>query len=106
MFRKKKKPVKIISPGIQYDEKIRRLKEEAEKEMKSYSAEFIVPERYLKEVSEKEIREKLAGQIAEELEEDMLISKVKIRDDEVISYRAKVLVDTRSLKRSKYDGSM
>lgn len=106
MFRKKKKPVKIISPEIQYDEKIRRLKEEAEKEMKSYSAEFIVPERYLKEVSEKEIREKLAGQIAEELEEDMLISKVKIRDDEVISYRAKVLVDTRSLKRSKYDGSM
>lgn len=97
MFRKKKKletPEQPLIPQSLIDE----IRERGEKELLSYSAEYIVPEKYKNDITENEIRIRLADQIAEELREDMIITR--IHNNDTISYRANVMIDSRSLRRS------
>lgn len=97
MFRRKKKletPEQPLIPQSLIDE----IRERVDKELLSYSAEYIVPEKYKNDITESEIRVRLADQIAEELREDMIITRM--HNDDVISYRANVMIDSRSLRRS------
>lgn len=97
MFRKKKKletPEQPLIPQSLIDE----IRERVDKELLSYSAEYIVPEKYKNDITENEIRVRLADQIAEELREDMIITRMN--NDDAISYRANVMIDSRSLRRS------
>jgi len=97
MFRKKKKletPEQPLIPQSLIDE----IRERVDKELLSYSAEYIVPEKYKNDITENEIRVRLADQIAEELRDDMIITRM--HNDDAISYRANVMIDSRSLRRS------
>ncbi len=97
MFRKKKKletPEQPLIPQSVIDE----IRERGDKELLSYYAEYIVPEKYKNDITENEIRVRLADQIAEELREDMIITRM--HNDDAISYRANVMIDSRSLRRS------
>ncbi len=97
MFRRKKKletPEQPLIPQSLIDE----IRERGDKELFSYSAECIVPEKYMNDITESEIRVRLADQIAEELREDMIVTRM--HNDDAISYRANVMIDSRSLRRS------
>lgn len=97
MFGKKKKletPEQPLIPQSVIDE----IREREDRELFSYSAEYIVPEKYKNDITESEIRVRLADQIAEELREDMIITRM--HNDDAISYRTNVMIDSRSLRRS------
>lgn len=97
MFRKKKKletPEQPLIPQSVIDE----IRERGDGELFSYSAEYIVPEKYKNDITESEIRVRLADQIAEELRDDMIITRM--HNNDAISYRANVMIDSRSLRRS------
>lgn len=97
MFRKKKKletPEQPLIPQSVIDE----IRERGDRELFSYSAEYIVPEKYKNDITESEIRVRLADQIADELREDMIITRM--HNDDAISYRTNVMIDSSSLRRS------
>lgn len=54
--------------------------------------------KYKNDITESEIRVRLADQIAEELRDDMIITRM--HNNDAISYRANVMIDSRSLRRS------
>lgn len=101
MFRKKKKletPEQPLIPQSVIDEIREKIRERGDRELFSYSAEYIVTEKYKNDITESEIRVRLADQIAEELREDMIITRM--HNDDAISYRTNVMIDSRSLRRS------